>query len=150
MSLKGKIQFAELTDTGKVRDHNEDAIGSDDDMGLVVLADGMGGYNAGEVASGIAVQTITELASEGALREERNDLDPTTGLMRQSIVLRDAVSRALDAQVAPYRRGPIRHGPFPPFSHGRSKPLSKQFLVDGPLTKSGRTRDLLSAARRPR
>jgi protein phosphatase len=94
MSLRDKISFAEITDVGKVREHNEDAIGSDNDMGLMVLADGMGGYNAGEVASGIAVQTITELASEGATREERNDQDPTTGLMRQTIVLRDAVSRA--------------------------------------------------------
>ena len=94
MSLRDKISFAEITDVGKVREHNEDAIGSDNDMGLMVLADGMGGYNAGEVASGIAVQTITELASEGATREERNDLDPTTGMMRQTIVLRDAVSRA--------------------------------------------------------
>jgi protein phosphatase len=94
MSLRGKIQLAEITDTGKVREHNEDAIGSNADIGLMVLADGMGGYNAGEVASGIAVQTITELASEGADRESRNDLDPSTGLMRQSIVLRDAVARA--------------------------------------------------------
>ncbi len=94
MSLRGKIQFAEITDTGKVREHNEDAIGSDSDIGLMVLADGMGGYNAGEVASGIAVQTITELASEGADRESRNELDASSGLMRQSIVLRDAVARA--------------------------------------------------------
>ncbi len=94
MSLRGKIQFAEITDTGKVREHNEDAIGSDSDIGLMVLADGMGGYNAGEVASGIAVQTITELATEGADREYRNEVDPSTGLMRQSIVLRDAVARA--------------------------------------------------------
>jgi len=94
MSLRSKIQFAEITDTGMVREHNEDAIGSDNDIGLMVLADGMGGYNAGEVASGIAVQTITELAQEGADRESRNEVDPSTGLMRQSIVLRDAVSRA--------------------------------------------------------
>ncbi len=94
MSLRGKIKFAEITDTGKVREHNEDAIGTDAEIGLMVLADGMGGYNAGEVASGIAVQTITELAAEGAAREQRNDVDPTTGLMRQSIVLRDAVARA--------------------------------------------------------
>ena len=94
MSLRGKIKFAELTNTGKVRDHNEDAIGLTSDMGLLVLADGMGGYQAGEVASGIAVQTITDLASEGATREERNDIDPHTGLMRQTIVLRDAVARA--------------------------------------------------------
>ena len=93
-SLRGKISYTEISDTGKVRDHNEDAIGMNADMGLMVLADGMGGYNAGEVASGIAVQTITELAAEGANREERNDLDPHTGLMRQTIVLRDAISRA--------------------------------------------------------
>ena len=94
MSLRGKINFAELTDTGRVRDHNEDAIGSNPDIGLMVLADGMGGYNAGEVASGIAVQIVSELAAEGAEREEREDVDPHSGLMRQSIVLRDAVYRA--------------------------------------------------------
>ncbi len=93
-SLRGKIKYAELTNTGMVREHNEDAIGSNGDMGLMVLADGMGGYNAGEVASGIAVQTITDLAAEGANREERNDIDPHTGLMRQTIVLRDAIARA--------------------------------------------------------
>ncbi len=54
----------------------------------------MGGYNAGEVASGIAIQTVTELASEGAGRESRDEIDPFSGLMRQSIVLRDAIYRA--------------------------------------------------------
>lgn len=93
-SLRGKIKFAELTNTGKVRDHNEDAIGLNSDMGLLVLADGMGGYQAGEVASSIAVQTITDMALEGATREERDDIDSHTGLMRQTIVLRDAVARA--------------------------------------------------------
>ena len=93
-SLRGKIEFADMSDTGMVREHNEDAIGSIAGMGLMVLADGMGGYNAGEVASGIAVQTITDLAAEGAMREERNEIDPHTGLMRQTIVLRDAVARA--------------------------------------------------------
>ena len=94
MSLRGKIEFAELTDTGRVREHNEDAIGSNPDIGLMVLADGMGGYNAGEVASGIAVQIVTELATEGAAREELNDIDPLSGLMRLSIILRDAVYRS--------------------------------------------------------
>ena len=94
MSLKGKINFAELTDTGRVRDHNEDAIGVNPDIGLMVLADGMGGYNAGEVASGIAVQIVSELAFEGAHRENRDEIDPHSGMMRQSIVLRDAVYRA--------------------------------------------------------
>jgi len=94
MNLRGKIDFAELTDTGRVREHNEDSIGSLADIGLMVVADGMGGYNAGEVASGIAVQIVTELATIGAGREEGDEIDPHSGLMRQSIVLRDAVYRA--------------------------------------------------------
>jgi protein phosphatase len=94
MSLQNKIACVELTDTGKVRDHNEDAIGTNNDAGLMVLADGMGGYNAGEVASGIAVKTVVDLVSEAVLREERNALEPETGMMRQTIVLRDAVARA--------------------------------------------------------
>ncbi len=94
MNLSAKIDFAEISDTGRVRDHNEDAIGSIGEIGLMVLADGMGGYNAGEVASGIAVQIVTEMASDGADREQRNDIDSHSGLMRQSIVLRDAVYRA--------------------------------------------------------
>jgi protein phosphatase len=94
MNLSAKIDFTELTNTGRVREHNEDAIGSIGEIGLMVLADGMGGYNAGEVASGIAVQTVTELAAEGATREERHDIDPHSGMMRQSIVLRDAIYRS--------------------------------------------------------
>jgi protein phosphatase len=94
MSLRGKIEIAQLTDTGRVREHNEDAIGSNPEIGLMVLADGMGGYNAGEVASGIAVQIVTDLAAEGAQREELNNIDAHSGLMRQSIILRDAVYRS--------------------------------------------------------
>ncbi len=94
MNLSDKIAFAEITDTGRVRDHNEDAIGSKPELGLMVLADGMGGYNAGEVASGIAVQIVSTLAEEYAKREDRDAIDPHSGLMRQSIVLRDAVYRA--------------------------------------------------------
>jgi PPM family protein phosphatase len=94
MSLKGKFGHIELTDVGKVRDHNEDAIASNADIGLWVLADGMGGYNAGEVASGIAVKTIVELVTEGCKREARAAVEPGTGYMRQTILLRDAIARA--------------------------------------------------------
>jgi len=94
MSLRGKIDIAQLTDTGRVREHNEDAIGSNPDVGLLVLADGMGGYNAGEVASGIAVQIVTDLATEAAQREDLSIVDSHSGLMRQSIILRDAVYRS--------------------------------------------------------
>ncbi len=93
-SLKGKLTFVGQTDTGRVREHNEDTIAADADVGLLVLADGMGGYNAGEVASGIAVKTITNLVREGLQREDLASIDRSTGLTRPSIVLRDAITRA--------------------------------------------------------
>ena len=47
-----------ISDTGCVREHNEDNFGFDAEMGLAVLADGMGGYKAGEVASAIAITSL--------------------------------------------------------------------------------------------
>ena len=58
-TLSTALEFASATDPGRVRSHNEDSIGTDPEIGLAVLADGMGGYNAGEVASGIAVAVVS-------------------------------------------------------------------------------------------
>lgn len=56
------FEYFSLTDPGLVRDNNEDSIALDVDNHVVVLADGMGGYNAGEVASTMATTFIkTEL-----------------------------------------------------------------------------------------
>ncbi len=94
MTLRSKIRCVGLTDTGKVREHNEDTIAHDADIGLLVLADGMGGYNAGEVASGIAVKTVLNLIREQVEREDLTVLDKDTGMTRPSIILRDAIQRA--------------------------------------------------------
>ncbi len=58
MGLEESLEVAARTDAGMVRSHNEDSISVDAACGLMVLADGMGGYNAGEVASGIAVSVM--------------------------------------------------------------------------------------------
>ena len=58
MDLSQNLEIATCTDPGMVRSHNEDSIAADPGNGLVVLADGMGGYNAGEVASGMATTVI--------------------------------------------------------------------------------------------
>ncbi len=50
--------FCTRTDPGRARDNNEDAVALDTDTHLCVLADGMGGYNAGEIASGMATAFI--------------------------------------------------------------------------------------------
>ncbi len=94
MTLRGKIRSVGATDVGRIREHNEDTIGVDSDIGLLVLADGMGGYNAGEVASGIAVKTIMSLVKEAIEREDLTSHDRDSGLSRPSIVLRDAILRA--------------------------------------------------------
>ena len=59
MDLSGVLEIVRLTDVGRQREHNEDAIASNDAIGFVVLADGMGGYKAGEVASEMAVLSIS-------------------------------------------------------------------------------------------
>ena len=94
MSLKGKLRCVGLTDTGKVREHNEDTIAFDGETGLMVLADGMGGYNAGEVASGIAAKTISSIMREAFSLQDIEGIDKATGLRRVSILLRDAIARA--------------------------------------------------------
>lgn len=52
-------EFSARTDVGRVRTNNEDAVHVDAARRLVVLADGMGGYSAGEVASAMAIESIT-------------------------------------------------------------------------------------------
>lgn len=55
--------FCAQTDPGQVRQNNEDAVAYDEVTRVSVLADGMGGYNAGEIASGMATAFIkTELS----------------------------------------------------------------------------------------
>lgn len=60
---RSNIEIIGSTDAGRVREHNEDNFAINESLGLVVLADGMGGYQAGEVASEMAVKMImAELA----------------------------------------------------------------------------------------
>ncbi len=56
--MQYRFEFTSRTDKGLVRATNEDAFGTLPDDGMVVVADGMGGYQAGEVASQLAVDTV--------------------------------------------------------------------------------------------
>lgn len=76
MSVKNSLSTALLSDMGRVRSNNEDAVAEDLDTGLLVLADGMGGYNAGEVASGLAIRTVVEEVR----REWTNAPAPSSGI----------------------------------------------------------------------
>ncbi len=58
------MEMIAKTDPGKVRDHNEDAYLCEPEMSLAVIADGMGGHAAGEVAAEITINTCRELLRE--------------------------------------------------------------------------------------
>jgi len=59
------IVVGAATDVGRVRDHNEDAFLVDDRLGLFAVADGMGGHQAGEVASAIALEALRAAVTSG-------------------------------------------------------------------------------------
>ena len=65
------LEFGAATDRGRVRPHNEDSILADPVHGFALLADGVGGYNAGEVASHMAVTVIAE-GLRAALQERQS------------------------------------------------------------------------------
>jgi len=91
MNIAEALEVFSQTHPGMVRSHNEDSVACDPACGLVVLADGMGGYNAGEVASGIAVSVVMTEVSHGLQnaspveRGERDGEDLGVSLLRGNI-----------------------------------------------------------------
>ena len=70
-----QLEIHGATDEGLVREHNEDYISWDVETGLVMLADGMGGHNAGEVASELAVKSIHDALEDVLSPEVKNACD---------------------------------------------------------------------------
>ncbi len=89
------LEVAQLSHPGMVRPHNEDAIFVDGEAGLAVLADGMGGYSAGEVASGIAVGVISGgLLPELRSGRELSKVDVASGLTHAAQLLQQQIAAA--------------------------------------------------------
>jgi PPM family protein phosphatase len=87
--------YAGLTDVGRTRAHNEDSIAVKEDLQLVVLADGMGGYQAGEVASKIAVDVVIDEITESKLTEKDiARIDPDSGISIAMRRLRSAIEKS--------------------------------------------------------
>src|ERR1700710_2310646 len=87
------LEFFSATDTGRARNNNEDSVAVDDATALVVLADGMGGYNAGEVASGMATSFIkSEL---GRWLSEASESATDTDVRRAMDICVDNANRAI-------------------------------------------------------
>jgi protein phosphatase len=86
-----RVESAGLTDIGRKRKINQDSLFLDDRMGLYVVADGMGGHKAGEVASQIVVETLRDAMTTpgNQIRHypEDDSLSPAAGRLMASIHL---------------------------------------------------------------
>ncbi len=95
MNDRVDLDVASLSHPGMVRSHNEDTVFVDAASGIAVLADGMGGYNAGEVASGIAVDVVsTGMLPELTSGRELSKVDIQSGLSHAALLLQQQIAAA--------------------------------------------------------
>ena len=93
IDLSNSLLIVSRSDAGMVRTHNEDAVFVSAASGLAILADGMGGYNAGEVAAGMATSLLgAEL--EKAFSSRLPHRDDASGRTDAHAVLEASVARA--------------------------------------------------------
>jgi serine/threonine protein phosphatase PrpC len=92
MILALGIEVAARTDIGLARRSNQDCFGCDDELGLYVVCDGMGGAAGGEIASSIAVETFLAIA-----RQELQSLEANTDC--DAVALKRATAAANRAVV---------------------------------------------------
>lgn len=112
VDLSEALEMTALTDTGQKRDHNEDSVSANPVYGLVLVADGMGGHNAGEVASCIAAHVIDEQIRTALPTLQSGASDKETGYTVASIAVKRAIESANSAihQVAATRVGYVGMG----------------------------------------
>ncbi len=95
-TLHNSLEFAGITDTGCSRTKNEDCITWDAQLGLAILADGMGGANAGEVAGQITAETVLKEVRESIENQPYGlgVVDEGNTHNRASLVLRNSLLKA--------------------------------------------------------
>ena len=90
-SLERVLEIASLSDVGRRRSRNEDAVAGDPALGFALVADGMGGHQGGDVASAMAVHVIGEHLSAALERLPAGAVDPASGSSLESLELREAI-----------------------------------------------------------
>ncbi|MCA9543786.1 MAG: Stp1/IreP family PP2C-type Ser/Thr phosphatase [Myxococcales bacterium] len=106
-----EVRFWAATDVGRTRDHNEDNFLVDKKLNLFIVADGMGGHAAGEVASSVAVREVRRIISEERQAVE-GFVEADSVETRRAVLdlidraIRGACARVFQmAQESPERRG---------------------------------------------
>lgn len=109
MDLSPVLEMVARTDPGMVRNNNEDSVLVNASAGFALLADGMGGYNAGEVASGITTALLSNelVRAQAAGDFHRSDKN---GRLRGESVLQQEVARANGAVYQAARSQPQYSG----------------------------------------
>src|SRR5258706_804187 len=102
-NLGTALEVVTATDPGMVRSHNEDSIAADAETGLAVLADGMGGYNAGEVASGIAVAMLTTEMKQALAHHQPHEIN---GALSEPLAVQLIKDKSAQANAANYQTDP--------------------------------------------
>lgn len=91
--LSQALKIVSRSDPGMVRSHNEDAVFFNSALGMAILADGMGGYNAGEVASGMATTLLGSELEKAFQKAPPHQLD-ASGKLNSHGVLETEIARA--------------------------------------------------------
>ncbi|MBP9085427.1 MAG: serine/threonine-protein phosphatase [Kofleriaceae bacterium] len=101
----------QVTDVGMVREHNEDSANFSVELGFFIVADGMGGHAAGEIASAMTVASVTQTLTNAKSQTAAFAQAPSEGGRR--LLVQKLQSSVLIAHQAVYARGtsePEKHG----------------------------------------
>lgn len=89
------IEFASVSDKGRKRPHNEDSSVTDTGVGLALVADGMGGYKAGEVASAIAAKSVLDgMRESGGKPRTRRPGPEAQASSAEALLIRECIQAA--------------------------------------------------------
>lgn len=108
INIQCSVHIIGISDTGRARSHNEDAIAWDVPHGLALLADGMGGHNAGDVASRLCLETLSQELLTALGKPLR--LRPNKGMSKHATLVRRSVNKANAAIFENAEANPDRTG----------------------------------------